>query len=70
MIISHAGEGCTVSTETAVANVLKGSGTILEAMRSGVPLVVVPDPELLHNHQAELAHQLSSVGYVLNGKLG
>ncbi|EEP75728.1 predicted protein [Uncinocarpus reesii 1704] len=47
-----------------------GSGTILEAMRFGVPLVVVPNPELLHNHQAELAHQLSSVGYVMYGKLG
>ncbi|EAS35197.1 beta-1,4-N-acetylglucosaminyltransferase [Coccidioides immitis RS] len=47
-----------------------GSGTILEAMRFGVPLVVVPNPELLHNHQVELAHQLSSVGYVLHGKLG
>ncbi|KAI1933128.1 N-acetylglucosaminyldiphosphodolichol N-acetylglucosaminyltransferase catalytic subunit alg13 [Ophidiomyces ophidiicola] len=47
-----------------------GSGTILEAMRFGVPTVVVPNPELLHNHQVELAQQLSSVGYVMHGKLG
>ena len=48
----------------------KGSGTILEVLRLGVPLVVVPNPALLHNHQAELAQQLSVAGYVVHGRLG
>ncbi|WEW57623.1 N-acetylglucosaminyldiphosphodolichol N-acetylglucosaminyltransferase catalytic subunit alg13 [Emydomyces testavorans] len=61
-------EGMIISHAAFVTS--KGSGTILEAMRFGVPLVVVPNPELLHNHQVELAHQLSSVGYVMHGKLG
>ncbi|KAL1953405.1 hypothetical protein VTO42DRAFT_2844 [Malbranchea cinnamomea] len=47
-----------------------GTGTILEVMRFGIPLVVVPNPELMHNHQEELAKQLESVGYVLHGRLG
>jgi len=47
-----------------------GSGTILEVLRLGVPLMVVPNPALLHNHQVELAEQLSASGYVLHGKLG
>ena len=32
--------------------------------------MVVPNPALLHNHQVELAAQLSTMGYVLHGKLG
>ncbi|PGH15329.1 hypothetical protein AJ79_02495 [Helicocarpus griseus UAMH5409] len=47
-----------------------GSGTILEVLRLGIPLMVVPNPELLHNHQDELAKQLAVSGYVIHGKLG
>ncbi|KAK2788794.1 N-acetylglucosaminyldiphosphodolichol N-acetylglucosaminyltransferase catalytic subunit alg13 [Onygenales sp. PD_12] len=47
-----------------------GSGTIMEVLRMGVPLMVVPNPELLHNHQDELAKQLAVSGYVVHGKLG
>lgn len=46
-----------------------GSGTILDAMRIGVPLVVVPNEELLDNHQVELAVELEKQGYVTYGKL-
>lgn len=46
-----------------------GSGSILEALRTSVPLVVVPNPDLLDNHQDELAEELAKQGYVVHGKL-
>ena len=46
-----------------------GSGSILDALRIGVPLIVVPNPELLDNHQVELAKELSAQGYVIHGNL-
>jgi beta-1,4-N-acetylglucosaminyltransferase len=46
-----------------------GSGTILHALRVDVPLVVVPNSELLDNHQVELADALSEQEYVVHGKL-
>lgn len=46
-----------------------GSGTILAALRIGVPLVVVPNTELLHNHQVELAEELAKQEYVVHGNL-
>ncbi|MCJ1404730.1 N-acetylglucosaminyldiphosphodolichol N-acetylglucosaminyltransferase catalytic subunit alg13 [Xylographa trunciseda] len=55
-------EGCVVSHA--------GSGSILDALRLGVPLIVVPNPALLDNHQAELAEELAAQGYVVYGKLG
>ena len=46
-----------------------GSGSILEALRIGVPLIVVPNTDLLHNHQVELAEELAKQDYVIYGKL-
>lgn len=46
-----------------------GSGSILDALRLSVPLVVVPNPELLDNHQLELAEELARQGYVVHGNL-
>jgi beta-1,4-N-acetylglucosaminyltransferase len=46
-----------------------GSGTILDAMRLDVPLVVVPNEDLLHNHQTELAKELARQQYLVHGKL-
>lgn len=47
-----------------------GSGSILEAMRLGVPLVVVPNPSLKDNHQKELANELQRQGYVIASSVG
>ncbi|KAF9477350.1 glycosyl transferase [Pholiota conissans] len=41
-----------------------GSGTILEVLRMGKPLIVVPNPTLLDNHQQELASALQTMGYL------
>ncbi|PLB50289.1 UDP-N-acetylglucosamine transferase subunit alg13 [Aspergillus steynii IBT 23096] len=42
-----------------------GSGSILGALRLGIPLVVVPNPTLKDNHQEDLAHELQKQGYVV-----
>lgn len=46
-----------------------GSGTILDALRISVPLIVVPNTELLDNHQVELAEVLAEQEYVVYGRL-
>lgn len=46
-----------------------GSGTILEAMSYQVPVIVVPNEDLLHNHQVELAEELERLKYVVHGKI-
>lgn len=44
-----------------------GSGSILEALRYQIPLVVVPNTSLLDNHQEELAVAMERSGYLLRG---
>lgn len=46
-----------------------GAGTVLDAMRLDVPIIVVPNTSLLDNHQAELAGELERQGYVTYGRL-
>jgi hypothetical protein len=55
-----------------LTNTLKptGSGTILEAMRYQAPLIMVPNPTLMDNHQAELAEECEQQGWGIAGKLG
>ena len=43
--------------------VYPGAGTILDGMRLGLALVVVPNASLLDNHQNELAEELELQGY-------
>ena len=47
-----------------------GTGSILEALRAGVPLIVVPNPSLLDNRQEKLAKVLDSVGLVVHADVG
>lgn len=44
-----------------------GSGSILEALRYQVPLIVVPNTALLDNHQEELAVAMERSNYLLRG---
>ena len=44
-----------------------GSGSILDALRVGVPIVVVPNTGLMGNHQVELAEVLADGEYVVMG---
>lgn len=47
-----------------------GSGSILDAVRCDIPLIVVPNPDLLGNHQEELADAVDDAGWAVKGKLG
>ena len=47
----------------------KGSGSVLDALRLSAPLVVVPNPSLLDNHQEELAEEMARQGYAVYGHL-
>lgn len=38
-------------------------------MRIEVPLIVVPNTSLLHNHQVDLAEELAKQGYLVHGHL-
>jgi len=46
-----------------------GSGTILDALRMGKPMIVVPNPTLLHNHQQELADELAKERYLVSSTI-
>ena len=70
VVVSHAGNalplpypcGSKLTSRT-------GSGSILDALRIAVPIIVVPNPDLLDNHQEELAEELAMQGYVIHGHL-
>ncbi|KAK7220607.1 hypothetical protein V2G26_008610 [Clonostachys chloroleuca] len=40
-----------------------GTGTILDAWKLGLPIIVVPNTDLLDDHQSEMAHYLADEGY-------
>ncbi|KAF4970797.1 hypothetical protein FSARC_2232 [Fusarium sarcochroum] len=42
-----------------------GTGTILDAWKLGLPIVVVPNTQLLNDHQTEMAKHLSKEGYAI-----
>ncbi|KAK0385066.1 hypothetical protein NLU13_7544 [Sarocladium strictum] len=45
-----------------------GTGSILDAWKVGVPLIVVPNAALLDNHQAEMAAHVAKEGYATASK--
>lgn len=47
--------------------ILLGSGSILEALRYQIPLIVVPNTGLLDNHQEELAVAMDRNNYLIRG---
>jgi beta-1,4-N-acetylglucosaminyltransferase len=42
---------------------------VLDAIRIGVPVVVVPNGTLLDNHQLEFAEQMAKMDYVVHGDI-
>lgn len=48
---------------------MTGTGTILDVMRLDCPLVVVANPDLMDNHQEELAETMADFEYLVHGKL-
>lgn len=69
LVISHAGKiyhslAATLPTlPVPCSNDETGTGSVLAAMRSDIPLVIVPNGDLADNHQEELADALSELGY-------
>ncbi|KAJ5109204.1 family 28 glycosyltransferase [Penicillium angulare] len=47
-----------------------GTGSILEALRCGVPTIVVPNPDLADNHQEELALMIQKLKYGVMARVG
>src|SRR6266702_1314797 len=65
LVIGHAGLS-PLPRFLAVRNNLvhdPGSGTILDVLRRGKPLIIVPNPTLLDNHQEDMAHAMGVMGY-------
>jgi UDP-N-acetylglucosamine transferase subunit ALG13 len=48
---------------------LPGSGSIFETLHAGKPLIVVPNPLLMDNHQAELGDHLAAMQAVVRRQL-
>jgi beta-1,4-N-acetylglucosaminyltransferase len=65
LVISHAGLSvfpAICQREYSYRNA--GSGTILDVLRLGKPLIVVPNPTLLGNHQNEIASSLAALQHL------
>jgi len=54
---------------TRILIVGTGTGSVLDALRIGVPVIVVPNPTLLDNHQVEFAEVMARMGYAVHGEL-
>ncbi|KAF5391400.1 hypothetical protein D9757_001976 [Collybiopsis confluens] len=64
IVISHAGEFSRSTEEEWASERPAGSGTIVDVLRMNKPLIVVPNPTLLDNHQQELADALDEMEHL------
>lgn len=62
MLLCKASSG---SRQTGLVISHAGTGTILDAWKVGLPVIVVPNEGLLDNHQAEMAKHLAKEGYAI-----
>lgn len=72
VVISHAGNRYPTSPhyeEAFAVTEMTGTGTILDVMRLNCPLVIVANPDLMDNHQEELAETMAGFEYLVHGKL-
>lgn len=62
LVISHAGQYHHTSGLYILSQHL-GTGTILDAWKLSLPIIVVPNTRLLDDHQTEMAKHLAKEGY-------
>jgi beta-1,4-N-acetylglucosaminyltransferase len=67
LVISHAGMLRPLLLLTNLNR--KGSGTILDVLRLGKPMIAVPNTTLLDDHQQELASSLASLGHLVSSSV-
>lgn len=70
LLICHAGMMDGAFNNHSLLTFIIGAGTILDGMRLGLPLIVVPNATLLDNHQDELAEELEKQGYATKSDPG
>lgn len=72
IVVAHAGMPLPPSPSAymILIRLATGTGTILDCLRVSAPLIVVPNPTLKDNHQAELAEEIQTQGYAIWGRLG
>lgn len=66
LVISHAGMLCVQDFPFLflLLIILTGSGTIIDVLRKGKWLIVIPNPTLMDNHQEDLASALDKLGHL------
>lgn len=69
IVISHAGRALISLIWSLLLFGLTffiGTGTILDALRLALPLIIVPNPDLADNHQEDLAFEMEEMKYAIH----
>jgi beta-1,4-N-acetylglucosaminyltransferase len=69
IIISHAGMTWNIFFESIKLTHVSGTGTILDALRLALPLIIVPNPDLADNHQEDLAVEMEQMKYAVRADI-